>query len=750
MLLADFEAEVVKVEPPAGDRMKDHPGYLCWNRNKTRAVLDLHTYDGLREARDLLASADVAVFDALPGELERLGLDAATALADNPTLLHAWMPPYATKGRWSQLPPDDALLSAVTGVSHMQLSYEARPTWLVTPQASYGQAILAAATIGAGLVERQRSGRGQGLAVSGLNGVSAIESGGAIKAGEVFRLGGRSSRGGVPNYRLYRCADGEWLFLGTLTPAFFLKALEAMDLLDLMAIEGVEGEFTNLLRPPMAEVAIRRLDERFAEKPREEWLKILRENGVPRGPVGRREEWFTSETVAANGMRVALEHPKLGRVEMPGISAKLSETPGSVRHLLREEGGATTEKWSQRESAAVSAIARQRGEGGPLAGVVVLDLGAVIAGTFAPTILGYLGANVIKVEPPEGDVFRTYGLGFLGYNRGKRSLVIDLKQPDGRDAFLDLVRKADVVLDNYRLGVRERLGIAYADLAKVNPRIISCSVTGYGPVGPLANDPGFDPLIQAESGLMAAQGGADEPVFYQIPVNDTASAMMAVFGITAALHARERTGRGQEVLTCLANQSLICQSGEVTWYEGRPPNPEGGLDCIGLSALQRFYACANDEWLAISCTRPEQFQQVCIALGHPEWAGRFVAEHALAEPREGPLAALMAEALAGMRRTEALDRMLLRGVPAAPANRTDDVFVDPWLQQNRFTEEYDHPQFGEISGVAGYADFERTAAGFRDRAPLLGEHSVEVLREFGFAEARVEKLIRAGIVSQGG
>jgi len=603
--------------------------------------------------------------------------------------------------------------------------------------------------MGAALVERSKTGLGQSLVVSGLHGVAAVESGGAIKAGEVFRMGGRSSRGGIPNYRLYQCADGEWLFLGTLTPPFFLRALEALDLLDLITLEGVAGEFTNLLRPPMAEVAIGRLDRRFAEKPRDEWLQILRDHGVPRGPVGRREEWFASETVAANGMRVALQHPKLGRVEMPGVSAKLSDTPGSVRHLLSEEAKAKTDEWSPRPTTTAGG-APAEGRGGPLAGVVVLDLGAVIAGTFAPTILGYLGANVIKVEPPEGDVFRTYGLGFLGYNRGKRSLVIDLKQPEGRKAFLDLAKKADVVLDNYRLGVRERLGIAYADLATVNPRIISCSVTGYGPVGPLASDPGFDPLIQAESGLMAAQGGDDEPVFYQIPVNDTASAMMAVFGITAALHARERTGRGQEVLTCLANQSLICQSGEVTWYEGRPPHPKGGLDCIGLSALQRFYECAGEAWLAISCTKPEQFQQLCIALGHPEWAGRFVAEQALAEPTGGALAGLIAETLAPMSRAEALDRLLARGVPAAPANRVDELFVDPWLRQNRFTEEYDHPQFGEISGVAGYAEMSRTPGRFNGRAPLLGEHSREVLREFGFGEERVRALIAAGVVRQAG
>ena len=163
--------------------------------------------------------------------------------------------------------------------------------------------------------------------------------------------------------------------------------------------------------------------------------------------------------------------------------------------------------------------------------------------------------------------------------------------------------------------MRERLGIDYATLKQVNPRLISCSVTGYGPKGELAPDPGFDPLVQARSGLMDAQGGGEEPVFYQIPINDTGSAMAAAFGMVAALHARERTGLGQEVVTCLANQSILFQSGELTWYEGRPPNPKGALDCLGTSATNRFYMTRAGDFEARSPSIPG----ACIAF-HTEWA----------------------------------------------------------------------------------------------------------------------------------
>ncbi len=424
MLLADFGAEVIKVEPPRGDRMKHHPGYLCWNRNKQRLVLDLQRYDDLSFAKNLLATADVAVLDCAPGEAERSGLDAVTLRAANPALLHAWFPPYSPSGRWSQLPPDDGLLSALGAVSDLQLSYEDRPVHLVTPQVSYAHGMLGAGAIASGLYERAQSGQGQSLVVSGLHAIASVESGGTIRSEGMMRMASRSSRGGVPNYRLYRCQDGLWLFLGTLTPQFFLKALEAMDLLDLMTLEGVEGEMTNLWRPPLNQVAFERLDARFAEKPREEWLRILHEAGVPRAPVGTLDEWFASETVAINEMRVSLQHETLGRVDVAGVAAKLSETPGSVRHLLRDVkrdeinphipgSGVPLPAHGERvqgegNNGDASSLSAPR-SGGPLAGVRILDLGAFIAGTYANCILADWGADVIKVEGRDGDPFRTYG-----------------------------------------------------------------------------------------------------------------------------------------------------------------------------------------------------------------------------------------------------------------------------------------------------------------------------------------------------
>ena len=723
-LLAQFGADVIRVEPPHGVRIDSRPGAIAWNCNKRRLLLDLATEGGLEAAFQLVATASVAVFDGAPGRLESLGLDPARLTSLHPGLIHGWLPMFGIAGRWRDVPPEDSLLAAATCISFAQASWDDVPVHLLTPQLSYGHGILAAGAIAAALFERRRSGRGQAVVCSGVHGYGAVRSGGAIRAATMQRLGaGRGSRGGSPNYRLYQCGDGQWLFLATLTMPFFLRALTALDLLDLLAMDGVEGEIANLQRAPTNEEVIQHLDARFAEKTREDWLAILREGGVPAGPVGERMAWFEGEQVAANGMRIELPHPELGIVAVPGVSAKLSETPGRMDAVMSD---VTLEELLAGPPATLPPPAGARPAGGPLAGLRVLDLGAVIAGPFGPTVLANYGADVIKVEPPEGDSFRTAALGFAGWNRGKRSIVVDLKAAGGMETFNSLVRSADVVVDNFRLGVTARLGIDYANLRTINPRIITCSVLGFGREGPFRSDPGYDPVLQARSGLMAAQGGDGEPVFHTIPVNDEASGLMSAFAILTALNARERTGRGQEIWTALANQSVVCQSDEVTSYAGRPKALQGGRDCPGVSALHRLYRC-GDGWLALACLEPGQFGALARVLNQPLWPERWSDAAARAEPRDGELARLLEGAFGGLPRDSTVAALLAHGVPAVAAITAEEAHDDPWLLANRFWEEYELPGHGLVAGVRSYADFSRTPGGFQRAAPLLGEHTREIV-----------------------
>ncbi|HLZ76170.1 CoA transferase [Phenylobacterium sp.] len=719
MLLGDFEAEIVKIEPPGGDRAKDRPGYQAFNRNKQVVTLDLETADGLAAAQTLIAGADVAIFDHAPGRLEPLGLDGATLTAAHAGLIHAWMTPYGTLGPWSQLAPHHSLLAGLTGTAFKQGAYADQPVHLVLPVLWYGQAVMGAAAIGSALYERTRSGLGQALTVSGLHGASEVS--GPMRLLNQPPLPRGIPPGANPRYRLYQCADGEWFFLGTLFTNFYRKAFEVLGLED--AFEALE----------LDQVAARDLlAEMFATRTRDEWLEALQANDVPCAAVGSREAWFAGAVVGEAGLRKVLLHPTLGEVAIPEPPAKFSATPPSIRSLPTPAKSLPDWEPRPKPPAKPSTAA-------PLTGLKVLNLGTVIAGAYAGTILGNFGADVAKVEPREADPFRSDGPGFLTYNRGVRGLGLDLKQPAGRELFHDLARTADVVIDNYRLGVRKRLGIDYAALKAVNPRIISCSINAYGETGARAALPGFDPLLQAEGGMMAGQGGADDPILYTIAVNDVATAGVVAASVIAAVNARERTGEGQEILTSLLAQSLLFQIGEMVSYAGRPANDPGGLDCIGVSALHRYYACA-DGWIGIACDTPDSAKALGAVLGLD------LAPDALAQPRDGELASRLEATLAARPRAALLEALLTAGVAAAPVLRGAEALQSDWLWENGCLENWEHPRLGPAIGVRGFADLSRTPGGFRCPTPDLGQDSVALLTDWGIAPQRIETLVASGAV----
>jgi crotonobetainyl-CoA:carnitine CoA-transferase CaiB-like acyl-CoA transferase len=727
MLLADHGAEVLKLEPPEGDRARDQPGYLTWNRNKKRLTLDLSDAADRERLAPLLAAADVAVFDHSPREIEALGLDGGTLLAAHPRLIHLWTPPYGTTGRWSELPSHHATLTGLCGSAFRQGSYTDRPVWHVAQIVHHAQGVMAANAAGAALIQRGDDGRGRAVTVSGLHAMA--ETGCPVShVGMPANFRGHPL-GGSASYRLYRCGDGEWLFLATLFAHFFHRAIAALEL---------DRE------PPSVDIGSA-IEARLASGPRARWLALFREHDVPAGAVDRREDFLATDIVRANELAAELEHPELGLVRMVGVPARLCETPGSVRHLPQQ---ATDEDVARFTAPRPSPPELRTSVGPPLAGVRVLDLGSVIAGTYAASILANLGADVVKVESQDGDPFR-YALGFITYNRGKRGLGVDLKAPAGRELFLDLARQADVVIDNFRLGVRERLGIDYAALAPLNPQLISCSINTYGSRGADARLPGFDPLLQARSGLMWAQGGdGGEPVFHAIAVNDVATAAMGAFAVIAALHGRERTGRGQNCETSLAAQSALYQSGDLTWYAGRPPLAQGGRDCIGFTALDRYHRCA-DGWITLAATTPKHFADLARALDRPDWLERWDGAAALAEPRDGELAAEVADAFASLRRVEAVDLMCDAGVPAAPVLRGDEAQRTEYFWENAYYELRSHPAEGELVTSRSFADFDGAPLRFERLHPELGEHGVEVLLDYGVPRERIIELAKEHVIFRG-
>src|SRR5208283_1546335 len=266
---------------------------------------------------------------------------------------------------------------------------------------------------------------------------------------------------------------------------------------------------------------------------RDEWLGILREYDIPCAPVMTRHEFIDHPQTRALAMRTEIDDPALGRMIQMGLPVFLSDTPGEITGpapTLANDRAAL--QWLAEPTRDTSSEKDLRtAERPPLDGVTVLDFACYIAGSYGPMILAQLGANVIKIENLEGDAFRSFGFGFLGWNQGKRGLAIDLNSREGLDIVCRLAQEADVLVENLRPGRMKRFGLDYDTLAKANPGLIYMSVNGFGNVGPDHNQPGFDPLLQARSGVMAAQGGPhNHPVYLTCAICDYGAAMLSAFG----------------------------------------------------------------------------------------------------------------------------------------------------------------------------------------------------------------------------
>jgi len=712
MHLADFGADVLKVETPAGDRLRDEPGYLCWNRNKRLCRLDAGDYRDLSELRRLIAAADAVVFDWPAADLERLGLDATSLRAGRPELTYAWMPPYSQRGRWAHLPAEPALLAAVSGVADFHRATEDRPVLPVVPILAYAHGALGAAAVAAGLLARRRDGCGRSAVITGLHAVGAMQAAVTVDAPGISSPGVRKvGMAPLANYAPYRCSDGQWLFLGALTEGFFLTALDVIDLMEVMVMPGVEGSYANILRAEVSAAVLPRMQERFGERDRSSWLEALDKAGVPVAPVSSREEWFVSETVAANGLRLEIDHPSLGLVTLPGIPLELSATPATVRHLPDESSWAGSDAyWHDHPVTGDGGKAGDQAgdqQSLPLHGIRVLDASSFVAGTFGPSILAQYGASVVKLEPPAGDPYRAFSGSFAVINQAKSGLYLDVTTPEHRRTLDELIAATDVFVENLRPASRRRLGLGWDATQAVNPRLVHCSMGGYGR-GPLGDKPGFDPLLQARSGLMHAQGGASGPAASSMLVHDIAGGSLAAVGILAALYHREVSGAGQHVGTSLAHASVMVQAGELTSFPGSPPPPAGGRDWPGPGAYRQLYRCA-DGW-------------ICLwAAGD---AGEAATDRALESAGQGLPGRLQA-----MPVSEALDRLTAAGVAAARVLSRFDVFTDPWLRENGMFHSIPDPQVGAYYGIRGYTDWAGTGAGRASRSFSIGQDTAEVLAD---------------------
>jgi crotonobetainyl-CoA:carnitine CoA-transferase CaiB-like acyl-CoA transferase len=383
-----------------------------------------------------------------------------------------------------------------------------------------------------------------------------------------------------------------------------------------------------------------------------------------------------------------------------------------------------------------------------LEGIRVLDVTQVMAGPFCAMQLCDMGADVIKVEPPEGDSTRamagaagTDSPGFNAVNRGKRGIVLDLKSAAGQDAFRRLLHRTDIVIENYRPGVMRRFGLDYASLAAEHPALIYASISGYGQTGPDADKGGFDLIAQGVSGLMSVTGEPGRPpAKVGVPLTDLGAALFALSAVLAALHFRSRTGRGQHIDTSLVEAGLALSVWESAQYfaDGAIPEPLGSAH--RMFAPYQAIRCA-DGYITLGSANNRLFQRLCALLGHPEWAAEpDFANDTLRVRNRAALAERIERITVEGTREHWLGRLDAAGIPCGPINNYAEAFADPQIRARGMVVEIEHPTLGRVQTVGSPIKMSATPPLAGRPAPLLGQHTREVLREVGYSDAEISSL----------
>ncbi|CAB3647129.1 CaiB/BaiF CoA transferase family protein [Trinickia soli] len=405
---------------------------------------------------------------------------------------------------------------------------------------------------------------------------------------------------------------------------------------------------------------------------------------------------------------------------------------------------------------------------GALSGLRVLDLSRVLAGPWASQLLADLGADVVKVERPGvGDDTRAWGppwlsdadgnptgesAYYLSANRNKRSVTIDMAQPDGQALIRQLASKADIVLENFKVGGLARYGLDYASLAAINPRLIYCSITGFGQTGPYAARAGYDFLMQGMGGLMSLTGRPDGspgegPIKVGVALTDVMTGLYSSVAVLAALAHRERSGQGQHIDLALLDVQIACLANQAANYliGGNVPRRMGNAH-PSIVPYQDFPTA--DGYMIIAVGNDSQFSSLCAGLGRPEWASdaRFVSNPQRVLHRD-ELVALLHTVTVTRTTAQWVAMLEERGVPCGPINRMDQVFADPHVQSRAMRMEMAHPVAGKVPLVANPIRMSETPVQYRNAPPTLGEHTETVLDEWlGLNAEQIAALRESNVV----
>lgn len=391
----------------------------------------------------------------------------------------------------------------------------------------------------------------------------------------------------------------------------------------------------------------------------------------------------------------------------------------------------------------------------PLAGIRVLDIASMLAGPYGATMLGDMGADVIKIEPPYGDESRAIGVkiendsGFyVGINRNKRSIVLDLTKPEGKELYFRLVRTADIIIDNLRPQAKAKLGVTYEENCKYNPKIICISVSAFGQSGPYAGRPGIDPLAQALSGLMSVTGEKNgKPLKAGPAIADATCANLVAFSAMVGLWTREQQGVGQQIEVCLLDGQIHIQPSQVgQFFLCNYIQPRVG-NASPFYAPYGTFTCRDGRDIQIASFNNKFFHNICRAIGREDLIDdpRFpTGEDRLA--REAELNVEIQKAFSQFDSDEMMRRLTQEDCMAALVNTYEQTFADPQVQHNQMAVEVNHARVGKVKVGGIPVKLKKTPGAVRLAPPTLGQHTREVLQELGLKDVDLEQLLQKGVI----
>lgn len=779
MILADYGAEVIRLEPPGGDPMWEHPAYLLWQRGKKSVSLDWSSEAGRNQACALLHGADIFIESFKPGEAAALGLGYEAARAANPALIHFSLSPFGQTGPYQDFKLSDGIVNAKSGRMRDQIGWQKnRPTFRAINDISYHAAMFGFQALVAALRVRAETGKGQKLEGTLLSGASAPNNNWRLFEGQALPedlYPGELSKEAVargeltadrhesdpytanPSQICLETKDGRWVMHSHIQQDLFKAWIKTL------GFDWIWQDDRYKSAPHISNhdnrVALNlALFAHFRTKTAAEWREIYRRNPDCAGELMQTtQEALHHEQFRANGHVVEVDDPRVGRMEQVGAFARMTETPALVRGPAPLPGQHTAEVLASLPLPAPRIRAGGGNPAKPLEGITVLECASWLAAPFSGALLADMGARVIKVEPLSGDPYRRMPTNenMIRAFQGKQNISLNLKSEEGLNIFYKLVEQADVVMHNYRPGVPERLKIDYGTLKKIKSDLVYVYAASYGSVGPDRLRAAFNPTMGAFSGNSVFQSGeGNRPKGDQSP--DPIAGSGVATGMMLGIAARVLTGKGQYIETSMMTSNVYCNSDDAFDYPGKPPRMVPDMAQLGLEATYRLYETAHG-WVFLDARYDREFRHLCEVLGRGDLADdlRFTRWRSRIENR----AALEAE-LEPIFAKQSADEwevfLLANGVACARADNSSHVrflhndpqpaaiglmvptaspmFVDV-APQGRYWRHAPVVQFSDTPGIAGL--------------PYEGEgvHTREVVAALGYSDAEIDRLTREKVIA---